>query len=114
MVSSKPSKVLHIVVVFELRCNSAFSGEFSLFYSLTIQVRDLEAELDLEQRRSRDAAAEAKKFQRQLTELRGQADDDHRLVAELSDHVGTLQTRITTIKRQLEESVCHFQCPMCQ
>lgn len=65
----------------------------------------------MEQRRSRDSAAEAKKFQRQVIEIRTQADDDHRLVGELSDQISTLQTRITTIKRQLEESVRYFSLP---
>lgn len=69
-------------------------------------MRDLEAELDLEQRRARDAAAENKKLQKQLVDLRVQADDDHRMVAELSDQVSTLQMKIVTIKRQLDENVC--------
>jgi len=69
-------------------------------------VRDLEAELDLEQRRSRDAAAENKKLQKLLTDLRAQADDDHRMVAELSDQVTTLQMKIVTMKRQLDDNVC--------
>ena len=62
----------------------------------------------MEQRRSRDAAAEAKKYQRQLLDMRQQADEDHRLVGELNDQVGTLQTKIVTLKRQVEESVCRF------
>ena len=68
-------------------------------------MRDLEAELDLEQRRGRDAVAESKKLQKQLAELRAQADDDHRSMAELSDQVSTLQMKIVTMKRQLEENV---------
>ena len=68
-------------------------------------MRDLEAELDLEQRRARDAAAENKKLQKQLADLRTQADDDHRMVAELSDEVSTLQMKIVTLKRQLDENV---------
>lgn len=83
------------------------SKSFKLCHRSFLQIRDLETELDLEQRRSREAAADAKKFQRQLAELRTQADDDHRLVADLTDQVGTLQTRITTLKRQVEESVSH-------
>ena len=69
------------------------------------QVRDLEAELDLEHRRGRDAAAENKKLHKQLADLRTQADDDHRMVAELSDQVTTLQMKIATMKRQLDENV---------
>jgi len=72
---------------------------------LQARVRDLEAELDLEQRRGRDSAAECKKLQKQLADLRAQADDDHRSMAELSDQVQTLQMKIVTMKRQLEENV---------
>lgn len=76
------------------------------------QVRDLEAELDLEQRRSRDSAAENKKLQKQLADLRMQAEDDHRTVAELNDQVTTLQMKIVTMKRQLDENVRSQHSPL--
>ena len=71
-------------------------------------MRDLEAELDLEQRRGRDSVAENKKLQKQLADLRAQAEDDHRMVAELSDQVTTLQMKIITMKRQLDDNVRHI------
>jgi len=94
--------ILHL----KLRC--ILSDEIN--HAEFCQVRDLEAELDLEQRRGRDAAAENKKLQKQLTDLRAQADDDHRTVAELSDQNTTLQMRLVTMKRQLDENVSSRHC----
>lgn len=99
--------LLDRMLVFQCKTNIAV-GQLCNCICIVCQIRDLETELDLEQRRSREASGEAKKFQRMLTEMRSQADDDHRQVGELTDQVGTLQTRIVTIKRQLEESVCCY------
>jgi chromosome segregation ATPase len=71
----------------------------------TFQLRDVEAELEAEQRRSRDLQAENRKLSKLLQELRQQADDDHRAATELADQVNTLQLRIKTLRRQLEEAV---------
>ena len=71
-------------------------------------MRELEADLDAEQRRSRDAGAETRKVQKQLQDLRAQAEEDHRTAVELTETVNTLQIRIVTLKRQLEESVSSY------
>jgi len=68
-------------------------------------VRELEAELEAEQRRARDLAAENRKLQRLLQEQKQQADDERRLAAEANEHINQLQARIKTLKRQLEEAV---------
>jgi len=67
-------------------------------------VRELELELDSESRRGRDAVTENKKLLKQLADIRVQAEEDHRLVIDLSDQVNILQTRVVSTKRQLEES----------
>ena len=69
------------------------------------QLHDVEVELDAEQRRGRDAIAENRKLQRLLQELRAQADEDHRLVQELTDQVNTYTMKISILKRQLTEAV---------
>lgn len=71
---------------------------------LQARLRDLEAEYELEQRRSRELAAANRKLERALAEIRVQADDDRRMVIELSDSVNTCSTRIKILKRQLEEA----------
>lgn len=69
------------------------------------QLRDLEAELEAEQRRSRELAAANRKIERQFNELRVQAEDDHRNAVELRDTCNTLNIKVKTLRRQLEEAV---------
>lgn len=72
---------------------------------LHLQLRDLEAEFEAEQRRGRDLTATNRKLERCLMELRVTADDDRRLVVELQDQVTTLSQKVKTLRRQLEEAV---------
>jgi len=67
----------------------------------------VEAELEAEQRRARDLQAENRKLSRMLQELRTQSEEDRRAMTELADQVNTLQQRIKTLHRQLEEAVSH-------
>jgi len=67
-------------------------------------------ELDMEQRKSREAAAEIKKLQRQLSELRASAQSEHQLVLEYTDTINALELKIVTIRKQLEHSVCIYAC----
>lgn len=72
---------------------------------LCCQLRDVEAELEAEQRRGRDVIAENRKLARLLQELRAQADEDHRVATELTETVNSLTLKINTLKRQLLEAV---------
>merc|ERR1712076_173285 len=90
----------------------------SLRKSLEVEIREItvrleEAEafaqregkrLEAEQRRSRDLAGINRKLERQYNEIRVQAEDDRRMVIELSDQCNALQIRIKTLRRQLEEA----------
>jgi hypothetical protein len=69
------------------------------------QIRELEAELDAEQRRGRDLAGEVRKLQRLLAEQKQQTEDERRLASEANEQINQLQTRVKTLKRQLEEAV---------
>lgn len=69
------------------------------------QVRELEVELDAEQRRGRDAIAENRKLHRLVAELRAQYEEEHRLSTELTDQVNSLSLKIAILKRQLLEAV---------
>jgi len=70
------------------------------------QLRDVEAELEAEQRRGRDLQAENRKLSKLMQELRTQSEEDRRVMSELADQVNTLQQRVKTLRRQLEEAVC--------
>jgi len=73
-----------------------------------VQVRELEAELEAEQRRARDLAAENRKLLRLLQEQKQQAEDERRLAAEANEQINQLQLRIKTLRRQLEEAVTMY------
>jgi len=71
---------------------------------LQARLRELEAELEAEQRKGRDLAAENRKLARLLAEQKTQADEDRRIAAELNEQVNALNLRIKALKRQLEEA----------
>jgi len=71
---------------------------------LQARITELEQELEVMTRRERDAVAEIAKLRRQLMELRTQYESEHTLVIEYSEQINILQVKITTIKRQLEQS----------
>ena len=73
----------------------------------------LEAELEAEQRRLRETAANMRKYERQYKEVIAQADDDRRQVAELTSLVDQLTIKIKTYKRQIEEAVSKHFCEVC-
>lgn len=68
----------------------------------------MEAELEAEQRRLRETAANMRKYERQYKEIVTQAEDDRRQVAELSSLVDQLTIKIKTYKRQIDEAVSIF------
>jgi hypothetical protein len=78
--------------------------------SACVQLRDVEAELEAEQRRGRDVVAENRKLARLLQELRAQADEDHRVASELTETVNSLNLKIAVLKRQLLEAVRSDSC----
>ena len=69
------------------------------------QVRELEVELDNEQRRHAETAKGMRKQDRRLKELAFQADEDRKAQERLQDMIDKLQNKIKTYKRQVEEAV---------
>ena len=68
-------------------------------------MRELEAELDGEIRRAKEAFASARKYERQFKELQTQSEDDKRMILELQDLLDKTQIKMKAYKRQLEEQV---------
>lgn len=68
-------------------------------------MRELEAELDGEIRRAKEAFANARKYERQFKELQTQSEDDKRMILELQDLLDKTQIKMKAYKRQLEEQV---------
>ena len=78
----------------------------SCYISIALQIRDLETELEAEQRRGRDVGSELRKLQRLLAEQKQQTEDERRLATEANEQINQLQIRVKTLKRQLAEAVC--------
>lgn len=69
------------------------------------RVRELEAELDGEIRRAKEAFANARKYERQFKELQVQSEEDKRMILELQDLLDKTQIKMKAYKRQLDEQV---------
>ena len=69
------------------------------------QVRELEMELDSEQRRHAETQKNLRKADRRLKELAFQVEEDRKNMERLQDLVDKLQAKIKTYKRQIEEAV---------
>ena len=72
------------------------------------QVRELEVELDNEQRRHAETQKGLRKQDRHLKELAFQSEEDHKAQERMQDMIDKLQNKIKTYKRQVEEAVSIF------
>jgi len=73
------------------------------------RLRDLEMELDAEQRRHGETTKNLRKQDRRLKELAFQGDEDRKLHDRLRDANEKLQQKIKAYKRQVEETVIERQ-----
>merc|ERR1712154_294279 len=71
---------------------------------LQARLRDLEAELEGEQRRVREAVAGQRKAERFYKELMMQTEEERKTLVELQSMNDQLTLRIKTYKRQIEEA----------
>jgi len=69
------------------------------------RLRDLEMELDAEQRRHAETTKNVRKQERRMKELAFQSDEDRKLQDRLRDANEKLQQKIKAYKRQVEETV---------
>ena len=69
-------------------------------------MRELEAELEQEQRRYKDALAAAKRFERQWKEVLVLLEEEKHLNAELHDLLEKMTLKVKQYKRQMDEAVC--------
>lgn len=68
-------------------------------------MRELEGEVELEQKRSADAIKGVRKYERRVKELTYQTEEDKKTVLRLQDLVDKLQLKVKVYKRQNEEAV---------
>ncbi|KAG7243497.1 hypothetical protein INR49_011053 [Caranx melampygus] len=69
-----------------------------------LEVRELETEVEAEQRRGADAVKGVRKYERRVKELTYQTEEDKKNVHRLQDLVDKLQLKVKSYKRQAEEA----------
>jgi len=88
---------------------AALKGGKKTIQKLEQQVRDIEIQLDGEQRHHAETQKSVRKQERMLKELALQSEEENKVHAQGQASVDTLQQKLKTYKRQVEEAVStHF------
>uniref|UniRef100_A0A8D0FL49 MYH1B protein n=2 Tax=Strigidae TaxID=30459 RepID=A0A8D0FL49_STROC len=82
----------------------ALKGGKKQIQKLEARVRELEAEVDSEQKRSAEAVKGVRKYERRVKELTYQSEEDRKNILRLQDLVDKLQMKVKSYKRQAEEA----------
>ncbi|XP_026716785.1 myosin heavy chain, skeletal muscle, adult-like [Athene cunicularia] len=82
----------------------ALKGGKKQIQKLEARVRELEAEVDAEQKRSTEAVKGVRKYERRVKELTYQSEEDRKNNLRLQDLVDKLQMKVKSYKRQAEEA----------
>ncbi|XP_053551783.1 myosin-4-like [Bombina bombina] len=82
----------------------ALKGGKKQLQKLEARVRELENELDNEQKRGAEAIKGVRKYERRVKELSYQTEEDKKNILRLQDLVDKLQLKVKAYKRQAEES----------
>uniref|UniRef100_A0AAZ3QPH1 Myosin motor domain-containing protein n=1 Tax=Oncorhynchus tshawytscha TaxID=74940 RepID=A0AAZ3QPH1_ONCTS len=83
--------------------NLAMKGGKKQLQKLESRVRELETEVEAEQRRGIDVVKGVRKYERRVKELTYQTEEDKKNVGRLQDLVDKLQMKVKAYKRQAEE-----------
>ncbi|XP_039104627.1 myosin-7B isoform X2 [Hyaena hyaena] len=83
---------------------AALRGGKKQVQKLEAKVRELEAELDAEQKKHAEALKGVRKHERRVKELAYQAEEDRKNLARMQDLVDKLQGKVKSYKRQCEEA----------
>ncbi|XP_061578246.1 myosin heavy chain, fast skeletal muscle-like isoform X2 [Cololabis saira] len=84
--------------------NLAMKGGKKQLQKLESRVRELESEVEAEQRRGADSVKGVRKYERRVKELTYQTEEDKKNVSRLQDLVDKLQLKVKAYKRQAEEA----------
>merc|ERR1719369_1698830 len=84
--------------------NLAMKGGKKQLQKLEARVRELEGEVENEQKRGVDAVKGVRKYERRVKELTYQTEEDKKNMARLQDLVDKLQLKVKAYKRQAEEA----------
>lgn len=84
--------------------SAAIKGGKRIIQKLEERTRELETELDAEQRRHAETVKNVRKHERRTKELQFQGEEDKKNYQRMQDLVDKLQQKIKTYKRQIEET----------
>ncbi|XP_061588845.1 myosin-7 [Cololabis saira] len=82
----------------------AMKGGKKQMQKLESRVRELENEVEMEQKKGSDAVKGIRKYERRIKELTYQTEEDRKNVARLQDLVDKLQLKVKAYKRSAEEA----------
>ncbi|NXU20393.1 MYH7 protein, partial [Pardalotus punctatus] len=82
----------------------ALKGGKKQIQKLEARVRELEGELDAEQKKMAEAQKGMRKYERRIKELSYQAEEDRKNLARMQDLIDKLQSKVKSYKRQFEEA----------
>uniref|UniRef100_A0A8D0L4H9 Myosin heavy chain 3 n=1 Tax=Sphenodon punctatus TaxID=8508 RepID=A0A8D0L4H9_SPHPU len=85
----------------------ALKGGKKQLQKMEARIRELQSELETEQKRAMDAIKGVHKYERRVKELTFQGEEDRKNVIRLQDLVDKLQLKVKAYKRQVEESDDH-------
>uniref|UniRef100_M4AVP5 Myosin-7 n=1 Tax=Xiphophorus maculatus TaxID=8083 RepID=M4AVP5_XIPMA len=82
----------------------AMKGGKKQVQKLEARVRELENEVEMEQKKSSEAVKGVRKYERRIKELTYQTEEDRKNIARLQDLVDKLQLKVKAYKRSAEEA----------
>ncbi|KAK2520864.1 hypothetical protein Q9233_011500 [Columba guinea] len=82
----------------------ALKGGKKQIQKLEARVRELEGELDAEQKKTAEAQKGIRKYERRIKELSYQAEEDRKNLTRMQDLIDKLQSKVKSYKRQFEEA----------
>ncbi|XP_060628347.2 myosin-7B [Anolis sagrei] len=82
----------------------ALKGGKKQIQKLEARVRELEGELDVEQKKNADTQKGIRKYERRIKELTYQTEEDRKNLARMQELIDKLQSKVKSYKRQFEEA----------
>uniref|UniRef100_A0A673M080 Myosin-7-like n=1 Tax=Sinocyclocheilus rhinocerous TaxID=307959 RepID=A0A673M080_9TELE len=91
---------------------TALKGGKKQIQKLEIRVRELEGELECEQKKSGEFEKGIRKYERRIKELTCQTEEDRKALLRMQDLIDKLQAKVKSFKRQAEDAEEQANCNM--
>ncbi|TRZ01924.1 hypothetical protein DNTS_012380 [Danionella cerebrum] len=88
----------------------ALKGGKKQIQKMEIRVRELETELDCEQKKSVEFQKGIRKYERRIKELTYQTEEDRKTLLRMQDLIDKLQAKVKSFKRQAEDAEEQVNC----